>query len=65
MADIERISVEDAHRKAKAHEALLVCAYDDEAKCRMVNLEGSLSLKSFEALVGSLPKTHEIMFYCA
>jgi hypothetical protein len=36
MADIERISVDDAHREVDANRALLVCAYDDEAKCRMV-----------------------------
>jgi hypothetical protein len=65
MADIERISVEQAHQKVDAHQALLVCAYDDEAKCRKVNLEGSISLTSFQSRVGSLPKTQELIFYCA
>ena len=44
---------------------LLVCAYDDEAKYRKVNLEGSISLTSFQSRVGSLPKTQELIFYCA
>jgi len=65
MADIERFSVEEAHGKAERHQALLVCAYDDEAKYRMFNLDGSMSLASFQAKVGSLPKTQEIIFYCA
>ena len=65
MADIERISVEQARQEVRANRALLVCAYDDEAKCRKVNLEGSLSLTSFQSRVGSLPKTQEIIFYCA
>jgi len=65
MADIERISVEQAHQKVNAKQALLVCAYEDEAKCRMVNLEGSISLTSFQSRVASLPKTQEIIFYCA
>ena len=65
MADIERINVEQAHKKAKANQALLVCAYEDEAKCRMVNLEGSISLTSLKSRAGSLPKTQEIIFYCA
>jgi hypothetical protein len=65
MADIERISVEEAHQKVVANEALLVCAYDDEAKCRKVNLEGSISLTSFQSRVGSLPKTQDIIFFCA
>jgi hypothetical protein len=65
VADIERIGVEEAHQKVDANQALLVCAYDDEAKCRRVNLEGSISLTSFQSRVGSVPKTQEIIFYCA
>jgi hypothetical protein len=65
MAQIERISVADAHQKVNANQALLVCAYDDEAKCRMVNLEGSISLKSFQSRLASLPKSQEVIFYCA
>jgi hypothetical protein len=65
MADVERISVEEAHGKVKANQALLVCAYEDEAKCRMINLDGSISLASFQSQVVSLPKTQEIIFYCA
>ena len=65
MADIERISVEDARQKVSANEALLVCAYDDEAKCRMANLEGSISLTSFQSKAASLPKNQEIIFFCA
>ena len=40
MADIQRISAQQAHAKSKANQALLVCAYEDEAKCRMLNLTG-------------------------
>jgi hypothetical protein len=65
MEDIERISVEEAHRKVKANQALLVCAYEDEAKCRMVNLDGSISLISFQKKAPSLPKSEEIIFFCA
>ena len=65
MADIERISVEEAHGTVRAGQALLVCAYDDEAKYRMVNLDGSISLASFQSRIASLPKTQEIIFYCA
>ncbi len=65
MGDIERISVEEACRKAKAKQALLVCAYEDEAKYRKLNLDGSISLASFQSRVASLPKTQEIVFYCA
>ena len=63
MAEIERISVQQAH--AKAGQALLVCAYDDEAKCKSVNLSGSISLAGLRARAASLPKSQEIIFYCA
>jgi hypothetical protein len=65
MADIERISVQEAHRKATAKQALLVCAYEDEAKYRVFNLDGSIPLSRFQSQVDSLPKTQEIIFYCA
>jgi hypothetical protein len=65
MADVERISVEEAHGKVQAKQALLVAAYEDEAKYRMVNLDGSISLTSFQSRAASLPKTQEIIFYCA
>jgi len=63
MADVERISVQEARRKVKASEALLVCAYEDDEKYRMVNLEGSISLGVFRSRLAALPKTKEIIFY--
>ena len=63
MADIERIGAQQAHARTKSNQALLVCAYEAEAKCRMFNLEGSISFASFKARVDSLPKSQEIIFY--
>jgi hypothetical protein len=63
MAEIERISAQQANTKAKSNEALLVCAYEDEAKCRMLNLDGSISFASLQSRAASLPKTREIIFY--
>jgi hypothetical protein len=65
MDVIERISVEDAHAKVAAHQALLVCAYEDDAKCRVLNLDGSISLTSFQSRAASLPKNQDIIFFCA
>jgi hypothetical protein len=63
MADMQRISVEQAHAKTNANQALLVCAYEDEAKCKMFNLEGSISFTSFKSRAQSLSKSQEIIFY--
>ena len=63
MADIQGIDAQQAHTKAKSNQALLVCAYEDESKCRRLNLEGSISFASFKSRVESLPKSQEIIFY--
>jgi hypothetical protein len=63
MADIQRIDAQQAHTKAESKQALLVCAYEDEAKCKMFNLEGSISFTSFKSRAQSLSKSQEIIFY--
>jgi hypothetical protein len=63
MADIERIIVQEAHAKTKANQALLVCAYEDEAKCRTLDLDGSISFARLQSRAASLPKAQEIIFY--
>jgi hypothetical protein len=65
MESIERIAVEEARQKVQANQALLVCAYEDDARCRVLNLDGSISLTSFRAKAASLPKSQEIIFFCA
>ena len=63
MADIQRISVQQENAKTNANQALLVCAYEDEAKCKMFNVEGSISFTSFKSRAQSLSKSQEIIFY--
>ena len=65
MPEVERTDAEEARRKVKSGQALLVCAYDDEAKCNKIKLEGSIPLKSFQSKASTLPKSQEIIFYCA
>lgn len=63
MAEPDRISPEEAHQKVKAGKALLVCAYEDEAKFRKMQLQGAISLNEFKSRLPSLPKDQEIVFY--
>jgi hypothetical protein len=60
----ERISPERAHQ-ALAGGALLVCAYDDDEKCRQNLLEGALTLSELREREPSFPKSQPIIFYCA
>ena len=65
MSDPIRIPLDEARRHIEAGQALLVCAYDDATKCSEYHLDGSITLAELEGQVGSLPKSQEIIFYCA
>jgi hypothetical protein len=65
MAESLRMEVDEARRDSSSGRALLVCAYADEARCRTIALEGSMSLAEFESRVPSLSKNQKIIFFCA
>ncbi len=65
MAEIERIPTEEAYQKLKTGKIFLVCAYEDEEKFKRMRLEGAISLSQFKLKLPSLPKSQEIVFYCA
>ena len=65
MAEPMRISPEEVHQKLKAGKALLVCAYEDEAKFKKVKLQGAISFNEFKSKITSLSKDQEIVFYWA
>lgn len=65
MAEIERITPQEARRGVTSGAALLVCAYDDEAWCRSHLPEGALTFSEFERRLPSISKTQEIIFFCA
>jgi hypothetical protein len=60
-----RIGPEEAYRKVKAGEAILVCAYDDEATFQKMRLDMAISLGEFQKSLPGLAKDQEIIFYCA
>jgi len=63
-AEVERIGVEEARAAARAGRAMLVCAYDD-ARCSRIRIEGAITLRGLERQAASLPKSQELIFYCA
>lgn len=64
-ADVERIDVSKARTETVQGRALLVCGYEDDAKCRKNRLEGAIPFAQFASMAPSLPKNKEIIFYCA
>jgi hypothetical protein len=65
MAEVQRVEAEEARRKVQSGEAVLVCAYEDEAKCGSMRLEGAMTLAEFKRRMASLPNDREIILYCA
>ena len=66
MADtVERIDPASARTDTVAGRAVLVCGYEDDAKCRKGRLDGSIPLARFALMAPTLPKDKEIIFYCA
>ncbi len=51
-------------KKARASEALLVCACEDDETFTGLCLEGAAPLKGFKKKVIHLPKDQEVVFYC-
>lgn len=65
MTQAKRIDATQARRKVLAGEAALVCAYDDENRCRGNLLDGAISLAQLEATASQRSKDDAIIFYCA
>jgi hypothetical protein len=65
MAEPKRVTPEEIYQRLKSGAALLVCAYEDDAKFKRLQLQGAISLNEFKSRLPSLAKEQEIVFYCA
>jgi len=65
MTDVERISVQAARAKVGAGKALLVCGYEDAEKFHALHVEGAISIQEYRSRRANLPKSQELIFYCA
>jgi hypothetical protein len=63
MASPKRISAEEVRSKLQSGKALLVCAYESDAKFRDTALDGAISFSEFERRKASLPRDVELVFY--
>ncbi|MBI4632344.1 MAG: ArsR family transcriptional regulator [Deltaproteobacteria bacterium] len=60
-----RISAEEVYKRVKSGNALFVCAYDSDEKYANFKIEGSIPFSKFKSMLPGMPKTQEIIFYCA
>ncbi|MBI2205912.1 MAG: ArsR family transcriptional regulator [Candidatus Rokubacteria bacterium] len=62
---VKRVPAEEARRKVQKGAALLVCAYEDETKCREMALEGGITPAELERRMTLFPADKGLIFYCA
>jgi hypothetical protein len=62
---VERVSADEARREVESGRALLVCAYDDEAKYRQMRLQNAVTLQDVQRRIDSIPHNQTLIFYCA
>jgi hypothetical protein len=65
MNEPPRVTPAEIYPKVKSGAALLVCAYESDAKFRQLALEGAIPFSELESRLATLPKDREIVFYCA
>jgi hypothetical protein len=63
MMEAKRITPEEVHGKVKSGKTLLVCAYEDEARFKKMQLEGAISFNEFKSKLRALSNDQEIVFY--
>ena len=63
MAAPRRVSAEEVRARLQSGKAILVCAYESDAKFRDTALDGAISLSEFERRKASLPRDVELVFY--
>ena len=62
---IRRVSPQAARKSSRSGEAYLVCAYDNEAKCREMLVEGAVSWPRLSERLAQLQPSRAIILYCA
>ena len=66
IASGPRVDPEDVRRRwQRGENVVLVCAYDDEAKCRDAEIEGALTLRQLDGLLADTAPNTPLVFYCA
>jgi hypothetical protein len=62
---VERIDPQAARVHLASSNALLVCAYDSAEKCQANRIDDAIPLAELEARASQVPRSQEIIFYCA
>jgi hypothetical protein len=47
-----------------ARPAILVCAYDDSARCQRIHIDGAIPWTEFVRTLSGVPREQQVVFYC-
>ncbi|MGD2108533.1 MAG: hypothetical protein PVI86_03985 [Phycisphaerae bacterium] len=62
----ERIATSEVLEHMEAgDDVLLVCAYEDDEKCKKTGVDRQVTLTAFRDTLPDIPKSREIVFFCA
>lgn len=61
----QRVKPDEVRQRMKDNGAMLVCAYDDSEKCRKIGIAESIPYPDLKSKLDSIPKSREIVFFCA
>jgi hypothetical protein len=65
MTDVDRIPADQARAHVARGQAVPVCAYDDDAKCASMRLDGAITMNELRQRLSSIARDQEIILYCA
>ena len=65
MVEPVRVSPQEVYQRVRDGKTLLVCGYEDDAKFKVMHLEGAISFSDLKARLAPLTKDQDIVFYCA
>ena len=66
IGEANRVSPSWVRERQKGPDpVLLVCAYDDEERCRSIRIPGSITIREFREQLPAMSQDKEIVFYCA
>ena len=66
IGEANRVTVSWVQERRRGPDpVVLVCAYDDEEKCRSIRIPGSITMRELNEQLPSFGRDKEIVFYCA
>lgn len=58
------VGVDKAKELVEQDDALLVCAYDDDEKCKKLGVDESIPMSGLQSRLGDVPKSRPLVFFC-